>query len=114
MSDEEVISIMPDVSDCYQIVELWEKVGRCDLSGMQPAPITWSELCSFDRFNPISSFEADVIIEMSRCFVEGLNDKESRHPPSYEIMSDDERKQAIRSRVSAQFSALKANHNKEA
>lgn len=114
MSDTEIMAITPDVSDCYQIVDLWNRVGKCDFSGMNPAPISWSELSSFDRFNPISSFEADVMIEMSRAFVEGLNDKESKEPPSYELMSEEDRKQATRDRVSAQFAALKANRRKEA
>lgn len=40
--------------------------------GMSTAPLSWQEVAAFSKFNEVNSFEASLIIEMSKAFVEGI------------------------------------------
>lgn len=113
VSPDEINLLTPDISDCYHLVELWSKCGRYNSAGMQASPLTWSEVKAFGEFNPITPLEADVIIELSNSFIAGLNDTKSKHPPTFELLNEDEKQEAIRNRVALQFKAIKEKRNQE-
>lgn len=51
--------------------------------GMTSAPLTWQEVSAFSQFNNLNSFEAEMIIDMSRAFVEGLGKTDLNDKPPY-------------------------------
>jgi hypothetical protein len=64
---------LPDVSDYEYIVMMWNECGMMSRGGMSLAPLTWQEIQAYSQFNDIDRYEANVVISMSRAFVEGLN-----------------------------------------
>lgn len=51
---------------------MWNEAGMIGRGGMSTAPLTWQEVSSYAQFNTVSKFEAGMIIEMSRSFVNGI------------------------------------------
>lgn len=82
---------LPDISDCDYIVMMWNECGMMARGGMSLAPLTWQEIHAYSQFNDIDKYEAKVVIEMSRAFVEGLNMTEmtDKAPYSEEMSRED-------------------------
>ena len=82
---------LPDVDDYAYIILLWNRAGMISRGGMSSAPLTWQELAAFSSFNNLTLFEAGVIIDMSRSFVEGLgmSDINDKAPYQTELTGDD-------------------------
>jgi len=82
---------MPDLNGCDYIVSMWHKAGMINRGGMATAPLTWPDIDAFSRFNYVNSFEALMIIEMSRSFVSGLNMKNEsdRAPYTFTYTEED-------------------------
>lgn len=82
---------LPEIDDFDYIVLLWNKAGMISRGGMSSAPLTWQELAAFSSFNHVDGFEAQMIIDMSRNFVEGLSmsDINDKAPYKTEMSKED-------------------------
>lgn len=107
MSDDEQKALSPDIKGYEYLVSLWVDCGRCDTSGMQYAPLRWSDIEAYSRLFKLDAWECSVIASMSKGYVLGLNMSESIHPPTVEILDQDQIRQMKRDRVNAQLKKLK-------
>ena len=80
---------------------------------MGAIPLTWSEVHSFIKSSgyPLNGFEAEQIIKMSRDYCCMLSKaKKLGYPAPYsEGFDDEDKRQAMRDRVSAQWDSFSTN-----
>lgn len=74
---------MPDISEFEYIALLWNEVGMIGRGGMSAAPLTWQEVAAFSQFKKLNDFEASMIIEMSRSFINGVGMDDLSDPAPY-------------------------------
>ncbi|MGO1190274.1 hypothetical protein [Vibrio casei] len=75
--------VLPDIMGGEYVAELWQSCGVFKSGGMGAVSLDWQDMHAFSSFNEINGYEADLIIKMSRSYVNGINMREVNDPPPY-------------------------------
>lgn len=71
--------------------------------------LDWQDMAAFKVFSDVNKFEAGTVINMSRCYVAGLNMKDINDPPPYKREYSQEEWLAMEKTVEL----IEAEHNKK-
>ena len=84
---------MPQLSGCSYLIDCLIEIGTSMASGFGVTPLTWSEIESWSNLTEIdiSSWEATMIMSLSRTFTSSFNRFDDKEFPSPYIVEEFDR-----------------------